>query len=86
MQVFMNHFSDVFMDGYRTENSIDQFWLDQIPLFLQYQEMLLYIYFYRISDADQLDEDERAMIEKYRKRIENGTLWFGRMNSGNENL
>ncbi len=76
---FLKHFEKVFFTGYNKENDIDSFWVDQIPLFLQYQEMLLYIYFYRIHDENDLTEKQKSLISRYRNRIENDILYFGRL-------
>jgi len=75
----MDHFREKFMAGYNRENRLDDIWLERIPLFLQYQEMLLYIYFHRITDLSRMTEEETVMIKRYRDRIETGTLYFGAM-------
>lgn len=38
----INRFYKHFMEGYRTENEIDDFWLEQMGVFLEYRRLLLY--------------------------------------------
>jgi len=67
------------MEGYSRENLLDPAWLKRIPLFLKYQEMLLYIYFNRTNDMDNLTDRQKEIAAAYRSRIENDIQWFGRM-------
>lgn len=36
------HFYENFLKGYRTENELDEFWLGQLDVFLEYRRLLLY--------------------------------------------
>lgn len=38
----LNEFYKHFLEGYRTENEIDKFWLQQLGVFLEYRRLLLY--------------------------------------------
>ena len=38
LEEFYRHF----LEGYRTENHLDAFWLSQLGLFLEYRRLLLY--------------------------------------------
>ena len=76
---FMDHFTRTFMRGYNRENRIDEWWMEQIPLFLQYQEMLLYIYLHRIYDVNNLKEKQKEIFAEYRNRIEKDILYFGKL-------
>ena len=38
----INNFYTHFLEGYRTENDIDNFWLENMGLFLEYRRLLLY--------------------------------------------
>ena len=76
---FMTEFADTFMEGYSRENLLDPAWLKRIPLFLKYQEMLLYIYFNRTNDMDSLTDRQKEIAAAYRSRIENDIQWFGKM-------
>lgn len=58
---------------------LDPVWLKRIPLFLKYQEMLLYIYFNRTNDMDSLTDRQKEIAAAYRSRIENDIQWFGKM-------
>jgi Ser/Thr protein kinase RdoA (MazF antagonist) len=42
-ETFARQFLQHFMRGYCQENALDPAWLDQLPLFLRYREILLYI-------------------------------------------
>ncbi|MGC9367795.1 MAG: hypothetical protein ACP5FK_12240 [bacterium] len=75
----MNNFKKLFLEGYRRENEIDEWWLDKISLFLQYQEMLLFTYMYRIYNLNKLTENQQELLNKYKNRIENDILFFGMM-------
>lgn len=35
-------FYENFLKGYRTENELDEFWLGQLDVFLEYRRLLLY--------------------------------------------
>ncbi|KQC13305.1 MAG: hypothetical protein APR63_08945 [Desulfuromonas sp. SDB] len=76
---YMNNFKNLFLEGYRRENEIDEWWLDKISLFLQYQEMLLFTYMCRIYNLNKLTENQQELLNKYKNRIENDILFFGMM-------
>ncbi len=44
-EVFLANFFADFMAGYNRENSLDEFWMKQIPLFLKHHQILLFIVF-----------------------------------------
>jgi Ser/Thr protein kinase RdoA (MazF antagonist) len=48
-----HRFMKFFMKGYRTENALEDYWLTQIPLFLQLRELIVYIGAYRYFDGDE---------------------------------
>ena len=38
----LRDFYKYFLEGYRTENTLDSFWLKQLGIFLEYRRLLLY--------------------------------------------
>lgn len=61
-----------FMRGYCRENTIDKYWLIQIPLFLQLREIIVYIGMYRSFDFSNLNQWTENYISQSKSRIENG--------------
>lgn len=51
----LKNFYKYFLAGYRTENNIDEFWLDKLGVFLEYRRLLLYTVM-----QDWLSNDEAA--------------------------
>jgi Ser/Thr protein kinase RdoA (MazF antagonist) len=56
-RAFMDSYFDRIMEGYRLENSLDQVWLDRLPLFLKLVQIEEFIYFARY--LDQPDHDSQ---------------------------
>lgn len=67
--VFMKHF----LKGYTSWATIDQYWIQQIPLFLRLREIIVYTGMHRSYDLDHLDGWSSDYITQSRMRIENGT-------------
>jgi Ser/Thr protein kinase RdoA (MazF antagonist) len=65
-------FMDKFMEGYRIENSIDDDWLNILPLFLRLREIIVHDGMYRSWDLKDLNQWQRDYIEQSRYRIEKG--------------
>jgi len=65
---FMQHY----WRAYEQENSLDSFWLDQIPLFLKLREFLVYIGSYRSFDLSELNDFAKRFLDEARTRIELG--------------
>jgi Ser/Thr protein kinase RdoA (MazF antagonist) len=63
-------FINSLLKGYRSEIEIDSFWIEKIPLFLKLREMLSFIIFYCYWDIESLNEDQKALLNLYRKNIE----------------
>lgn len=62
-----------FLEGYRKVNSIEAFWLKQIPLFIKLREIVLYIAIYRSRNLNDLDEWSMNFMKDRRKKIEDKT-------------
>jgi len=79
-------FINSLLKGYRSEIEIDSFWIEQIPLFLKLREILSFIIFYCYWDIDSLNEDQKALLNLYRKNIEYDipvlNIDFSRFNEG----
>lgn len=70
-------FMKYFMRGYRLENTLDDYWLSQIPLFLQLRELIVYIGAFRNFDGDEAFSSSdnqwfKDWIAESRSRLENG--------------
>jgi Ser/Thr protein kinase RdoA (MazF antagonist) len=68
-QEFANHFFGCLMEGYTRENSLDKYWLEQIPYFLKLREMILYVILYA-EEAFEVNDWCRAFFEGRKERIE----------------
>jgi Ser/Thr protein kinase RdoA (MazF antagonist) len=71
-----HRFMHYFMMGYHQENSLDEFWIKQIPLFLRLRELIVYIGAFRNWDGDETfsgsgDEWFKDWIAESKVRIEN---------------
>jgi len=65
-------FMKSFMDGYLKENHIDEYWLKQIPLFLQLRELIVYIGICRSTDFSNMSQWMKNYISQSKARIEQG--------------
>ncbi len=59
-----------FLAGYRQEKPFGDFWLERIPLFLKYCELLHYAYFHKYWDMGNLSERRAGVLADFRQRIE----------------
>jgi hypothetical protein len=65
-----------FMKGYRLENTLNEFWIEQIPLFLRLRELIVYIGAFRNFDGDETFSSSdnqwfKDWIAESRVRLEN---------------
>jgi len=65
-------FMKSFMDGYLKENHIDEYWLKQIPLFLQLRELIVYIGICRSTGFSNMSQWMKNYISQSKSRIEQG--------------
>ncbi len=69
---FIKEFMPLFLEGYRSENQLEDAWLLQIPNFLKLREIDLYAVIHRSFDVENIDHPWVAMFMQDRKsRIEN---------------
>lgn len=61
-----------FMKGYSKENFIEEYWLEQIPLFLQLREIIVHVGIYRSVDLSNLDKWMQGYFIQSKLRIEQG--------------
>jgi amicoumacin kinase len=64
-------FFDYFIEGYFLENSLENYWLKKIPLFLRLREILVYSGAFRSLDFNNLHPWSKEMIETTTINIEN---------------
>ena len=62
-------FLENFMAGYNEENTLDGFWLNEIPFFLKLRDITLYTVFHKKFDQDGLQKFAK-LLEGLRTRIE----------------
>jgi len=70
LPLFAKSFLETFLEGYRTENSLDNRWLELMPMILKRRELVLYVAIHRGFDIDNFDEWCTNYINGHRKRIE----------------
>ncbi|SFB10191.1 Ser/Thr protein kinase RdoA involved in Cpx stress response, MazF antagonist [Clostridium frigidicarnis] len=63
-------FMENFMKGYYKENYIDEYWLKQIPIFLQLRELIVYIGLQRSVDFSNMNQWMENYISQSKLRIE----------------
>jgi Ser/Thr protein kinase RdoA (MazF antagonist) len=70
-QTFAVHFWEHFMGGYTQENTLDQSWLDRLPLFMKLRQLCLYTFFHKKWDFSDLQEWQQKMVQEFKTNIEN---------------
>ena len=60
-----------FMSGYRKENSIDAYWLKQIPSFLRLRMISKYILHYPEWKSGKMSERRKSAFKEWERKIEN---------------
>lgn len=68
---FGRHFLENFLKGYRRENSIDSYWIKQIPSFLKLRMISKFILHYPEWQANSMSEKRQSAFKDWRRRIEN---------------
>ncbi|MGM7682997.1 phosphotransferase enzyme family protein [Cytobacillus sp. Hm23] len=66
------HFMEYYLKGYQEYNLIEDYWLNQIPLFLQLREVIAYVGMYKHCDVTQLNQWGMDYLSQSRIRIETG--------------
>jgi Ser/Thr protein kinase RdoA (MazF antagonist) len=68
---FANHFLGNFMAGYLEENSLDAYWMEQIPLFLRLRMISKYILHYPEWQSSTMSENRKSAFLEWKHKIEN---------------
>jgi Ser/Thr protein kinase RdoA (MazF antagonist) len=68
---FARRFLENFLEGYRRENGIDDFWIKQIPVFLRLRMMSKYILHYPEWQSNSMTENRRSAFIGWKHKIEN---------------
>jgi Putative homoserine kinase type II (protein kinase fold) len=68
---FLKYFSDCFFEGYNSENSLSDFWIKQIPLFINFRDYLLYMVTVTHLSASQADMQQIELLKHIRSNLEN---------------
>lgn len=68
---FARHFWGYFSHGYRQENTIEPFWINQVVHFLKLREINLYVVYHKKWDFDHITERSRSFLREMRRNIEN---------------
>jgi Ser/Thr protein kinase RdoA (MazF antagonist) len=68
---FAWYFIESFLKGYLKENVIDSFWVEKIPLFLEYRRVCSYIFFIKMCDKKTIEQRQKEHLERMKYNIEN---------------
>lgn len=68
---FAKNFFEHFLRGYSMENSLDPCWLNTIPNFLKLREIIVFAVLNKKWDLENLNENQKALLEDMRYKIEN---------------
>lgn len=72
-------FMDRFMEGYKLENTLEDCWLDTIPLFLRLREIIVHIGIYRSWNLNSMNQWQNDYFKQSRARIEKGIPLINRL-------
>jgi len=73
---FASKFMKNYLKGYITENSVNTYWLKQLPYFLKLLEIGVYSQIYKEYDSDNDDPWCRKFMENRKYRIENDIAYI----------
>lgn len=68
---FAWYFIEPFLKGYLKENELDGYWVEKIPLFLEYRRMCSYIFFTKMWQNQNIDQKQKEHLERMKYNIEN---------------
>jgi Ser/Thr protein kinase RdoA (MazF antagonist) len=71
-ETFVRQFMTHFMHGYQRENHLDSAWLERLPIFLRYREILIYVVFSNEWPEDKRQRWQGAILAERRSRILRG--------------
>jgi Ser/Thr protein kinase RdoA (MazF antagonist) len=64
------------MAGYREENPLDAFWMRQIPGFLRFRDLQLYIFCFKKFDMTDLKENQARFFNLVKANVQEGVSWL----------
>lgn len=68
---FAGSFIESFLKGYTKENIIDSYWIEKIPLFLEYRRLCSYMFFVKMWSKENIDPWQKEYLERMKYNIEN---------------
>lgn len=74
---FANRFLKAFLEGYREENQLDDYWIQLLPDFLKLRELELYVVVYRSCDMNNPGPWEENYMRNRKESIENDIPFLG---------
>ncbi|MBU5592793.1 phosphotransferase [Clostridium sp. MSJ-4] len=70
-------FIESFLKGYLKENTIDSYWIEKLPLFLEYRRICSYIFFTKMWDKQNIELKQKEYLKKIKYDIENEVPYIG---------
>ncbi|WP_146005385.1 phosphotransferase enzyme family protein [Haloimpatiens massiliensis] len=64
-------FIGAFLQGYTKENVIDSYWIEKIPLFLEYRRLCSYMFFVKMWSQENIEPWQKEYLERMKYNIEN---------------
>lgn len=76
---FAKKFLNDFLDGYTLYNHLDEYWIKQIPMFMDYRNICSFFWWLSSWDGDEskINDFQRSAIENATKLIGNGLPFDG---------
>lgn len=68
---FAHQFVESFLNGYLKENIIDDFWIKNIPLFLDYRRICSFMFFWNLWSFENINEVQKKYLLEMKRDIEN---------------
>ena len=68
---FARDFIEAFLKGYLKENLIEDYWIEKIPLFLEYRRICSYMFFAKMWDNQNIEPKQKEALERMRCNIVN---------------
>ncbi|MGW8822445.1 phosphotransferase enzyme family protein [Paenibacillus lautus] len=69
---FVARFFDSFLSGYLQENTLNEEWIQRIPLFIDFRNIYSYVYFAKFVNWNEMDERTRKYLLAMKADIEAG--------------
>lgn len=68
---FAHQFIESFLKGYLKENNFDGYWIENIPLFLDYRRICSFMFFSKLWDSENINEWQKKYLQEMKYNIEN---------------